>query len=182
MLAHLEAKNIICLNDIETFEIQKYYLNLKNRTNKRSGGGLSNSYLNKHQQAIKKFIAYLRKSGKQKLLHVDFRGETVRNSLIDVLTVQQIKALLKNEKNEALFISVINQRMHGQSMLVRLKSLQERSDDLELKQKHLTLHNLRHSIASHLLSAGMDLEKIARFLEHSSLESTQIYTHLITPK
>jgi integrase/recombinase XerD len=40
------------------------------------------------------------------------------------------------------------------------------------------LHTLRHSIASHLLHSGMKLEQIQRFLGHSSLESTQIYTHL----
>ena len=40
------------------------------------------------------------------------------------------------------------------------------------------LHTLRHSIATHLLQSGMKLESISRFLGHSSLESTQIYTHL----
>ncbi len=45
--------------------------------------------------------------------------------------------------------------------------------------KKLTLHILRHSIATHLLQAGMSIESIALFLGHSSLESTQIYTHLI---
>lgn len=45
--------------------------------------------------------------------------------------------------------------------------------------KKLTLHILRHSIATHLLQAGMSIESIALFMGHSSLESTQIYTHLI---
>lgn len=40
------------------------------------------------------------------------------------------------------------------------------------------LHALRHSIATHLLEAGMPLEQISRFLGHSSLESTQRYTHI----
>ncbi|MCF6254591.1 MAG: tyrosine-type recombinase/integrase, partial [Thiomicrorhabdus sp.] len=44
--------------------------------------------------------------------------------------------------------------------------------------KQFSLHTLRHSIATHLLSAGMDIEEISRFLGHSSLASTQIYTHL----
>lgn len=43
----------------------------------------------------------------------------------------------------------------------------------------ITLHGLRHSIATHLLQSGMDIEAIAKFLGHSSLVSTQIYTHII---
>ena len=42
----------------------------------------------------------------------------------------------------------------------------------------LGLHTLRHSIATHLLHSGMELEQIRQFLGHRSLESTQIYTHL----
>lgn len=41
------------------------------------------------------------------------------------------------------------------------------------------LHTLRHSIATHLLQNGMKVEQISKFLGHSSLNSTQIYTHLI---
>jgi integrase/recombinase XerD len=45
--------------------------------------------------------------------------------------------------------------------------------------KPVTLHTFRHSIATHLLQSGMDMEQIRRFLGHASLESTQIYTHII---
>ncbi len=40
------------------------------------------------------------------------------------------------------------------------------------------IHTLRHSIATHLLQSGMSLENIALFLGHTSLDSTQIYTHI----
>ena len=58
------------------------------------------------------------------------------------------------------------------------RRLVKQSNNAELKAKKPSLHTLRHSIASHLLSNGMSLERIAKFLGHSSLESTQIYTHL----
>ena len=77
----------------------------------------------------------------------------------------------------ALFISMKGNRANGQSLLQRLKVLQQRSNGL-LQIKKIGLHTLRHSIATHLLAEGMELEKIARFLGHQSLESTQIYTHL----
>ena len=60
-----------------------------------------------------------------------------------------------------------------------LKELQATCNNESIKNKRLTLHILRHSIATHLLQNGMSVESIALFLGHSSLESTQIYTHLI---
>ncbi len=44
------------------------------------------------------------------------------------------------------------------------------------------LHTLRHSIATHLLENGMSIEQISKFLGHSSLESTQVYTHIINDR
>ncbi|MGV6862267.1 MAG: tyrosine-type recombinase/integrase [Putridiphycobacter sp.] len=88
-------------------------------------------------------------------------------------------ALTKDRQENAFFLSMRKTRMTGQSMLVRLKQMQHLSDNQSLKSKNITLHTLRHSIATHLLQNGMSLEQISRFLGHSSLESTQIYTHLI---
>jgi len=61
----------------------------------------------------------------------------------------------------------------------KLKYLQSTCDDENIKAKRLSSHVLRHSIATHLLQNGMSIENIALFLGHSSLGTTQIYTHLI---
>lgn len=60
-----------------------------------------------------------------------------------------------------------------------LKHLQSTCNDAQIQQKRLSMHVLRHSIATHLLQNGMSIENISLFLGHSSLESTQIYTHLV---
>jgi len=86
---------------------------------------------------------------------------------------------LKDNKEEALFISQRGKRVNGHTILLRLKQLQQKTNNPILQEKIIGLHTLRHSIATHLLQAGMKLESIAKFLGHSSLESTQIYTHLI---
>ena len=59
-----------------------------------------------------------------------------------------------------------------------LDFLVENCGSTTIKSKNPTLHTLRHSIATHLLLNGMDIENISRFLGHSTLESTQLYTHL----
>lgn len=87
--------------------------------------------------------------------------------------------LAKGSKTEALFIShMYSKRMQGQSLFIRLRKLQYLTGNLDLQEKEIGLHTLRHSIATHFLQAGMKLESISRFLGHSSLESTQIYTHI----
>lgn len=87
--------------------------------------------------------------------------------------------LIKSQKDASLFISMFGKAMTGGSLYTRLKKLILLVENPALQQKEVGLHTLRHSIATHLLENGMELQKIQRFLGHSSLESTQIYTHLI---
>jgi len=84
-----------------------------------------------------------------------------------------------DKRNPAFFISMKGKRMSAQTMALRLKLLQQRTHDVYLQEKNVRLHVLRHSIATHLLHNGMPLEKISKFLGHTSLESTQVYTHLV---
>jgi site-specific recombinase XerD len=47
-------------------------------------------------------------------------------------------------------------------------------------RKHVTIHTLRHSYATHLLEAGVNLRLIQQYLGHGSLQATMIYLHLTT--
>jgi len=80
---------------------------------------------------------------------------------------------------EKLFISERGTPIKGASLICRLQALKEKTGNPELQNRTFGLHALRHSIATHLLQAGMELENIALFLGHKTLDSTQLYTHLV---
>jgi integrase/recombinase XerD len=101
--------------------------------------------------------------------------EAVREDLENYIYVAREKIQsFKSTKNEALFLSMQTKRMCGNALIERVHKLIKKANI----QKEIGLHSLRHSIATHLLQSGMTLEEVCQFLGHSSLESTQIYTHL----
>lgn len=270
-LFYAESKGYAGLYQINNDLIKEHYYKLKERSNKRRTGGLSNSYLNKHLQALQKFGDYLRQNGRLMLPKLDIQNEEDNSEIIDILTQQEIKQVFKatelpyeqkkndkgivyyeamqlrdramltafyscglrrnevyhldindiifeksilhvrmgkgykerivpitkqslqhlenylydgrpyfcNDKNEAFFVTHSGKRLGGAMMLRRLQQLIQLTSNATLQNKDIHLHTLRHSIATHLLQNGMKLERIKDFLGHSSLESTQIYTHFL---
>lgn len=87
--------------------------------------------------------------------------------------------LVKDKKEPHLLISSLGKPISGSTIGNRLKRLVLQSNNIKLKEKNITLHSLRHSIATHLLAGGMDIQKVQKFLGHTCLDTTEIYTHLI---
>jgi len=48
------------------------------------------------------------------------------------------------------------------------------------RTKRISIHTLRHSYATHLLEAGVNIRRIQQYLGHNSLNSTMVYLHLTT--
>jgi integrase/recombinase XerD len=99
--------------------------------------------------------------------------------LTDYMEEQRAERLAATgAQTDAFFIGEDGRRCGELTLSNALKRLVERSGDAVLREKSPSLHTLRHSIATHLLSGGLDIEMIRQLLGHSSLDTTQIYTHL----
>jgi site-specific recombinase XerD len=101
--------------------------------------------------------------------------ESLKDSLGNYMETTRKSFLTNtNSRENGLLVGVTGKRISGTTAINRIQQLAS----VARIEKRIGLHTLRHSIATHLLQSGMELEDVSRFLGHSSLESTQIYIHL----
>jgi site-specific recombinase XerD len=118
-----------------------------------------------------KNLVYVRKGKNYKERYVPMT-EGIKEELQNYIDFA--RTVLIKTSTKALFLNQHGNQLGSNGMAERLQGLKEKAEI----NKEAGLHALRHSIATHLLQSGMELEQIKRFLGHSSLESTQIYTHI----
>jgi integrase/recombinase XerD len=103
---------------------------------------------------------------------------TTMQTLIEYIRERNNQLWLTNRETAILLINERGETCGELTLSLALKRLANRSNNAVLAEKRPGLHSLRHSIATHLLAAGMDIELIRQFLGHKSLDTTQIYTHI----
>lgn len=83
-------------------------------------------------------------------------------------------SFVKKSSERSLFLNMRGQRLSRQGFWLILKAHAKRAG---ITQK-ITPHTLRHSFATHLLQGGVPLRHVQELLGHSSITTTQVYTHL----
>lgn len=81
---------------------------------------------------------------------------------------------LRGDKNQSIFVNKRGKTLTDRGVrLIVDKYMQKAAMTLKVSP-----HTFRHSFATHLLNRGADLRSVQELLGHSSIATTQVYTHL----
>lgn len=124
-------------------------------------------FIKKYDQHQQKYVYDLRICGK---------GGRVDEIPVPDETIQEIFSYwesLKEKPKEYLFEGQFKEYYSERSVQILMKRAMRHAG---IKKKGAT-HILRHSQASHLIQAGVDITYIQKLLRHSSIKTTMVYTH-----
>jgi len=116
-----------------------------------------------------KSVKVLGKGNKERIVPI---GEKALLALSNYLVSRS--QLKQDNLEKALFLSKKGKRMNAVEAYRVINSLMKLHTEAKQKSPHI----LRHTFATHLLDNGADIKAVSEMLGHSSLSSTQVYTHL----
>jgi integrase len=79
------------------------------------------------------------------------------------------------QENDLVFCGLKGQPIHGNNLGKQYRTICERAE-----VPHITVHGIRHTVASHLIASGWDVTEVAYQLGHSRPSITSdIYSHVL---
>ncbi|ROL55795.1 tyrosine recombinase [Bacteroidetes/Chlorobi group bacterium Naka2016] len=120
-----------------------------------------------------KTIRVVGKGKKERIVPI---GNKARNAILNYL--QSRKNIPNSSNVNALFITKSGKPLTPTDAYRIVNSILKQHSSAPQKSPHI----LRHTFATHLLDNGADIHSVSELLGHSSLSSTQIYTHISTQK
>ncbi|MEE8465490.1 MAG: site-specific tyrosine recombinase/integron integrase, partial [Dehalococcoidia bacterium] len=118
--------------------------------------------------------AYLRCMGKGSKERIVYLHQKAMEELRRYLKEARVALLGHRRTEPALFVNHRGERLTRQWVWTILKTYAQRAGI----DQNITPHTLRHSFATHLLQRGATLRHVQELLGHSSISTTQVYTHL----
>ena len=116
--------------------------------------------------------------GKGKKERIALLGPQALKAVEVYLQERKLQKSVKIKENPAIFLNKNGTRLTTRSV----GRLLEKYIKLAGMDSRTTPHTLRHTFATHLLDAGADIRGVQELLGHSSLGTTQIYTHVTTTR
>jgi len=112
-------------------------------------------------------IKVLGKGNKERIIPVS-------RPILDILSdYQQLKRKEFEKTGDTLLVTEKGKRLYPKYAYLIVNKILGESSSLDKKSPHV----LRHTFATHLMNNGADLNAVKELLGHSSLASTQVYTH-----
>ena len=102
----------------------------------------------------------------------DYTADFIKNYINNIRSKQKINP----KHSDILFLNSRGAQISRQMVFLIIKEIVRKANI----QKNISPHTFRHSFATHLLQNGADLRFIQEMLGHSSITTTEIYTHLNT--
>jgi integrase/recombinase XerD len=113
------------------------------------------------------------------------KGGKDRDVPLPTSTLEVLREYWKTHRNPRLIFPALGRRGDGGPSAIKpmaqgsvQQTLRRIMTELPKIKKHATIHTLRHSYATHLIEAGVNIRQVQQYLGHASLVNTMIYLHV----
>jgi integrase/recombinase XerD len=117
------------------------------------------------------YIKVIGKGNKERIIPI---GQTALKFIHIYLTEIRVHLDIKKGNEDFIYLNKSGTRLSRISVFNMIKALAQKTG----LDKVISPHTFRHSFATHLIEGGADLRAVQEMLGHSSITTTEIYTHL----